>query len=445
MRFRILMLVLTFLHISLPLYSSTKGVSVKECVKIALENHPDIMVSQEKQKKAVANYRIARSRNKLFINAEIKTVERLKEDASSSGTRIPGRDTDLGLFAGPTFAYNLIDPRKSKMEDSARISVDISKMDIIKVRSNIIYSVKKTYYGYLFARESKALRLRLKNKFIIKLKKAKMLFKNGQRPVLDVTKADVDLADATLRYEKAKNYESMMKTELLSSMGILNENIEVSPIEVKELPELRFSLKELYRLAEDNYPEIKISKLKMNMDRMNISVERRAHIPRVDIYGGVGVENTEFITRDKMKDNLKGENWNSSTFLGLKAILSIYSGGGIQAKTDAAIAEYNKSKYVQKKIVVKMRATIRKFLQTMNELEKQIEISKLIIENSKKHLMLAQKSYENGIASHLDIQDAERMVLEAELNHLKARYDYLITLAKLSHVVGLKEEYLCKK
>ncbi|MDY6970485.1 MAG: TolC family protein, partial [Spirochaetota bacterium] len=279
----------------------------------------------------------------------------------------------------------------------------------------------------------------------IKLKKIQTLFKNGQRPVLDVTKADVNLADATLKYEKAKNFENMMKGELLSSIGILDENIEISPIDIKELPILRFSLNELYRLAEENSPLIKISKLKMEMDRVNISVERRAHIPRVDIAGGVGIENDEFLTRNKMEDNFKGGNWDSSTYIGMRAILSIYSGGGIQAKTDAAIADYNKSKYIQKKKINRMRSTISKFFKTMNELGKQIEISMLVIENSKKHLLLAQKSYENGIASHLDIQDAERMVLEAELSYLKARYDYLTTLAQLSHIVGLEEEYLCEK
>ncbi len=74
----------------------------------------------------------------------------------------------------------------------------------------------------------------LVNKFQSKLEKANLLFKRGQRPGLDVSKAEVDLADARLEYEKAKNYENVVKSELLASMGIMDEDIEFSPIKSRQ-------------------------------------------------------------------------------------------------------------------------------------------------------------------------------------------------------------------
>ena len=45
----------------------------------------------------------------------------------------------------------------------------------------------------------------------------------------------------------------------------------------------------------------------------------------------------------------------------------------------------------------------------------------------------------------MDLQDAELSVINAELGFLKAKYDYLLTVAKLANTVGLGEDFICKK
>ena len=72
-------------------------------------------------------------------------------------------------------------------------------------------------------------------------------------------------------------------------------------------------------------------------------------------------------------------------------------------------------------------------------------MSKLVIENAQKRLLLARKSYQNGLGSLLDLQDAELSVINAELGFLQAKYDYLLTVAKLANTVGLGEDFICKK
>jgi len=429
------------------LLSQTRAVSLKECIDIALENHPDIMISMESHKQAAADYRVAKSQNSVLINAEAKTVEILKSDTSMSDSNlnVPGRDTSFGIFAGITATYNLIDPKKSKKEQYARLAVDLAKIDSIRVKNLIVYNVKKFYYGYLFARENELLKQNLVEKFKIKLKKAEILFRNGQRPILDVSKARVDFANSTLEYEKARNYVNLRKTELLGSMGIMDEDIAVSPVTVKALPDLQFSLKELYHLAENYYSEIRIARFKKEMSRIKIVVERAGHDLRVDIMASIGMENRDLQGKDDIGENFQKDKWEPTVHAGLKAKFPIYAGGGISGKVDSAISEYNKYVYYERKILMKTRARIRNYIQLLNEFKKQMEILQLVRENAKKYLMLVQRSWEKGIGSQLDMPDAEMAVSNAEINFLKAKYDYSITLAGLSNVVGLKEENLCKK
>ncbi len=432
------------------LYPEYRKVTLERCIEIAIQNHPEIKISLEAQKKSLAGYKVAKAQNKILVNGEVKTVEYLKADTDPNALNIPGRDTDFGLFAGATATYNIIDPKKSNMEEMARLTVDMSKMKAVKVRESIVFNVKNSYYSYVFSRESKVLREELMEKFRLKLDRAKKLYENGQRPILDVSKAEVDLADAILEYEKAKNAEKLMKTKLLASMGILDEDIEVLPEKVEDLPQLKYSLKELYKLGEYNYPNIKLAKLNKKVSKIRIEVEQSARYPTVDILGALGFENkfdnNEFKSWDKFNNRFfDGDNWEPTVHAGLQARMPIFDRGGIEGKVESAVADYRKSEYQERQILINMRSLIRAYLQAMNELKRQMEISKLIIENAQKHVMLAQKSYENGVTTQLDMQDAEMSVVKARLGLIQSRYDYLKILARLANTVGLKEGDLCKK
>ncbi len=445
---------------SIPLFSELKKISLDECIGIAVQNHPEIKASEEESNIAQANYAMTKSKAAPNINFEIKTVEnsvvdeegRIKKPKNGV-VSVPGEDSMIGLFVGPTFIYNLVDPQRSDAVDSARSAIDLAKMKILKIKGDVVLNVKKNYYGYLFARENRAKREQLVDKFQSKLEKAGLLFKSGQRPILDVSKAEVDLADARLEYERAKNYENVVKSELLASMGIMDEDIDFSPVKSGKFPELRFDLKKLYRLAEGNNPEIKVSQMTKDINQINISMVRSAHYPTVDFLGAVGIQNTNILygwdnpyrDREIYQEKMKWENWNKTINLGISAKLNLWSGGAIDSKVDSKIAEFNRSKYIEREILINVRTLIRNYYQTINEYKRQIDLALLVMDNSQKHLKLAQKSYNNGLSTQLELQDAEMTFLKSELGFIKAGYDYLIILARLSNAVGLGEEYLCKK
>jgi outer membrane protein TolC len=123
----------------------------------------------------------------------------------------------------------------------------------------------------------------------------------------------------------------------------------------------------------------------------------------------------------------------------------LYSGGAIPSKIDAAKAEYNKSFFAEQKVLLTAKALIRNYTQVLAELRNQIDLSRLMRENAQKHLSLAQRSYDAGLGSQLDLKDAETAVINADVYFVRARYDYLMILAKLSNTVGLEEDYICER
>jgi outer membrane protein TolC len=68
-----------------------------------------------------------------------------------------------------------------------------------------------------------------------------------------------------------------------------------------------------------------------------------------------------------------------------------------------------------------------------------------MLENAEKHILLAKKTYESGAGTQLDLHDANVSLINAKIGYLKTKYDYLMTIARLSSIVGLGEDSLCKK
>ena len=256
--------------------------------------------------------------------------------------------------------------------------------------------------------------------------------------------AEVGLADARLQYEMAKNNERKMRMNLFHAMGIEDtEDLDIIPEDIIKIPEITVTLDDLYSLSQIYSPVIRIMVLEKRLARMKISVETAAHYPRVDVQAGMGYELDRMHGAASFDEHFLGENWTPAVYGLFSITIPIYSGGRISAKVDSAESDYNRINYKEKEVLVQTKNRIRDSYRSLEEIRKQMEISELIISNAERHLLLAQKSYDNGGGSLLELQDAELSVIRAKMGYLEARYNYLMTLAILSNIIGIGEESIC--
>lgn len=443
---RIITAIIFILYETLVL-AKPRVVTVDECVDIALQNHPDYFIAIEDQKKNLSDYKAVIAQKSLIINGEITTVENDKDtDTTTKGVKIPGKDTNIGLFAGISVNYNIFDARTDSKEDISRTNIDMSKIRSYKTKLEIIFEVKSAYYGYLMARNILIIREEIYRKNQKKLALSRQLFEGGSRPILDVSKAEVDLADAQLQYEMARNYERKMKMNLFHAMGLEDSGeIELEPVDIDVIPDVTVSLDELYKISQVYSPAIRLAALEKKLAGLRITAEEAAHYPRIDMKFGFGYELERIRGAANAGDNFNPDNW-SPTFYGLFSVtIPIYSGGAISASVDSAENEYNKSNYKAKEVLIQTKNQIRDNYRSLDDIKKQMDISELILKNAERHLLLAQKSYDNGGGSPLELQDAELTVIRAKIGYIEAKYNYLITLARLSQIIGIGEESICGK
>lgn len=438
-------LLVSALFCCMAISANERPVTLNQCIQLAMQHHPDMKISVEDRKIAMYNYQLIKSQNTIIVNGEVKTVEFLKPTAASStGFSVPGVDSDIGLFAGMTAVYSIYDPKRKDAEASSREMIDLSKIQQEKSKNDLVYNVKKNYFEYRMAVENLKIAEQTLEKYKQKLKLADVLFKTGQRPILDLSRAEVGVAQAEFELGKAKNYERLIKVQLLKAIGVMDTKIDINPVKIEKLPLLRYSVEELSKLAELYYPEIQIIRAQKRISKIKIDIEDSANYPKVDIIMALGYDNKNLQPVDTFYENFYRSNWNPSFYGTARAYFPIYTGGAISSRVNTSISEYNKMLYRERDLVQGVEILISSAVKGLEELTAQITMAELIYQNSQKHLILSQKSYENGIGTLLDLQDAELNVISSQKSYENTIYLYLMTMANISRIVGLPEELICK-
>ncbi|TFH41342.1 MAG: TolC family protein, partial [Chrysiogenales bacterium] len=244
-----------------------KELTLNECITIALINNPSILVAGEDMKKSLAEYRVARAQRLPFISFDAKSQQYPKTTditalyypfpqnflvsqymADQARSDNPLSDYyNLGISFGITAGISLYNEKKSRMQKTAKTAITMTKLNSRKTIADTILSVKQAYYSYTMAREYVVMREELLKSNEDRLKITRILYKNAQRPILDLSKAEYEFGDSQLELEKARNKERAARVELFRVMGVKDPGEEVVLKEYDLPGELRYSLEELNR------------------------------------------------------------------------------------------------------------------------------------------------------------------------------------------------------
>jgi multidrug efflux system outer membrane protein len=170
-------------------------------------------------------------------------------------------------------------------------------------------------------------------------------------------------------------------------------------------------------------PDIRAAEQRLRATQANIAAARAAFFPRISLTAGAGLASTEL--GDLFQSN--SGTWIFSPQL----VLPIFDGGRNKAnltlaevRTDIAIASYEKT------IQIAFRE-VADALSARASLSDEIAAQEAVRASQAARLELAQARYKNGIASYLDVLDAERELFAAEQQLLQTK------LLKITNAVDL--------
>jgi outer membrane protein len=438
-------LILIIVAASLPLMGKTRTATLDECVRIALQNHPDLFTAEEDFKNSVFRYKIAKAGSGIQVSGSLSTYETEKDDYSGD-YRIPGKDTNIGLFAGITASYVLYDPQRFYREETAKLNIDLQKLKEQMVKNRIISNVNSAYFDYLIAKKNVLLNQKIYEQDSLSLKQAEIQYKSGTISIIDFNRSNIKAEESKLNVEKARNEENSARINLFTSMGIKgSEELHIVQIEPEKLPAIRYKLKELYSLALIFNLNIREAQIGKELARLNIISKNGLSKPKVSFSFQLGYLNQYLQNIDQMSENFNNENWTPAVAGAITASFPIYTGGGIAAQVDSANSGYNKAQYNERNVIRQVNNKILASFGNIRDLYKQAEMSRQLIDLSHKQYRMIKTNYESGLASQAELFRQEVEVLNSETKYMLNIYNYIKQIKSLSEIVGVTGDYLWQK
>ncbi|WP_066259428.1 efflux transporter outer membrane subunit [Hydrogenophaga flava] len=369
---------------------------LRELVALALKNNRDLRVATLNIEQVRAQYQVRRA-------DQVPTV-----NASVAGNRQPTASGDISstYTAGLAMASWELDffGRVASLKDAALAQFLASEEAQRAVQTSLVASVAS---GWLSLQTDEAL-LALTQRTLAtredSLRLTKLRFDNGAASALDLRQAEslTAAARATLAQQRRTIAQDLNALTLLVGQevpaNLLPGAGDVAPFQpVPEgLPSELLTRRADIRQAEQQ----------MVAANANIGAARAAFFPRISLTAGIGTVSTE------LSGLFKDGSWGFS--LAPQALLPIFDMGRNQANLDSAkaardiaIAQYEKAIQTAFREVADAlagRATLGEQL-AAQEAQAQAETDRF---------RLAELRYRNGVASYLDVLDAQRSLFATQ-------------------------------
>jgi len=406
--------------------SAGQPLSLEECIALALKYHPSLSAGQatvEAQKakveQALAIY---------YPQIDFKTTYNTAT-ANYSSMRTPSYNWNFSdiYSMGPSLNQLIYDfGRTSNSVKINRENAAASEQDLQTARQNVILNVKGTYYGVL---QSLAL-IKVPEETLTqnqqRLIQAEGFYQAGTRSKIDVTKAEVDLANVQLALIRAKNSYQVARTNLNNAMG-LREGLRFAVVETIDFNPIPVTLEEILQSAYTRRPEMLQIKAKQRSQEAAVELARSGYYPTLS----GNVSNTW--RTDEVPNELV---WDWS--VGAALTIPIFSGFSTQSQIVEAKAQLRNLTAQEESLRQNIRLEAEQAYLSLKEAIDRISVTEKSVVQAKENYDLASGRYQVGVGQPLEINDAEVLLANARANHINALYDYKVAEARIAKAMGLK-------
>ncbi len=305
-----------------------------------------------------------------------------------------------------------------------RENVTASTYDLQTASQNVILNVKQTYYGVLQALALIKVAEETLTQNQKRLTQAQGFYRAGTRSKIDVTKAEVDLANVQLALIRAKNNFRVARAALNNAMG-LRENLNFAVDETVDFQPRTLSLAEILDSAYEQRPEILQLKARQRGQEAALDQARAGYYPSLS--GNV----SNLWRSDQVPDDLT---WDLS--VGATLTIPIFSGFATTGQVAETKALRRNLQAQEEALRQDIRLEAEQAFLGLTEAQERISVTLQSMEQARENYDLASRRYAVGIGQSLEINDAEVLLANARASHINALYDYKVAEARIEKAMG---------
>jgi outer membrane protein TolC len=398
------------------------------------EGNANMQIAGEAVKQAQARASQARAALLPGLDAAIAESNQTR-NLAALGVRvtlpIPG-------FSFPTFVgpYNVFDARLSGTQNVFDFSsirrYQASKSGVKAARSSetgtadqVAAQVAKAYVAALRAQadlETAQANVDLAQAL---LKQAQDLKTAGTGTGIEVTRARVQLSNDGQRLLVATDARRRAYLQLLRAIGLrLDTRVELVD-KLRYVPTDRITLEEAKTQALKSRADLAAQQEREDNARLSGSAVKLERLPSVAAFGDYGASGSGPLS-----------NVPTRTY-GLSLRVPIFDGGRRDARRAEAESQYRQERVRTGDLRDQVELDVRLALDTLGSAEQQVKVSEEGLSLAENELAQARRRFDAGVASGLEVTDAQTRLARARDNHVEALFNYNQARIDLGQAMGI--------
>jgi outer membrane protein TolC len=414
--------------------------SLDDAITLARSSNKEIKVSALEVEKSKQQRVISRSLFLPTVNAQAAANHYFQLPAffgfgeGSEKGKVPyGRfGGDDQLAASVVAVQPLYNPQAYPTLRRARLQQGEQEANPGTTQLVVLAAVKQTYLTILVLNE----RIRLQQESITRNKRvlqdARSLFAQGKALRVDTLRAFTSVKNLepiltqllfavetqTLHLKTYIGFDSLQDISLTDSLTVPAP--ESIPDEIT-----------IYNTARQNNPEYKALSLREDIGKESVKITSSSRKPVVSAVAQYQVQS------QTNQFNYGQAYYPTSSYVGLQLTVPLFAGFGNQARTRQAAFSQEQATLVRRHAEEQLHAIVHEDVAKSQESVERLKNTALVRETAQVSYTIIQYRYKNGIASRLELTDAELALSTSQANYLEAVYDYLSARIELDKLMGV--------
>jgi HAE1 family hydrophobic/amphiphilic exporter-1 len=309
---------------------------------------------------------------------------------------------------------------------AAKIGIATADDQLRLYQQAALRDVTAAFYDVLLAKElNQTARQNLDQKKRFQ-EEAQKKFTAGVATDYDVLAARVDVENARPAVIRTENQIIITLVRLRFLLGLERKAIDVQGSLERGIggyPEFDGALKSAF----ENRPELANLKHRLGIAEELVQIAKTGNLPKINLQAGYGWQELDFST-----SRADGPTWTAGLYLTFPFFDGLRTQGKVtQAKSEVATLKIEEAKLLD--------AIVFQTREAVNGVIEAAEIVKALsgtVEQAERLLLMAEKGFEYGVKTRLDVDDAQLSVVQARGNLSRSKRDYLVALTNLEWVMG---------
>ena len=418
----------------------TITVSLPKALEIALSESPTIKVANKEVQRV--NYSKKERLGGLFPSVSLsgayqRAIKKQKMFFSFPGMPANPDGIEVGqdntFTGGISASLPIISPTLWATINMSELELELAEESARSSKISLYNQVTKAYYGILLTQDSYNV---IKRSYENSNENARIIynkFKQGTVSEFEWIRADVQARNILTSVVSAENAVNLSKLQLMILMGIdMNTEIKVEG-----------KLADFESVMYSEVLNIDASKLDKNSDLKQFEIQMKQlaqteKIHKSSLLPTLGASlNYQYMSYANDSNTFNADQyWFPTSTLGLQLTIPLFQGGAKHYKSKQLKIQREELDLQQENLKRSLQLQTISQMNNIKNALKKIESNKESLRQAEKGLSISQKMYEVGMATFLDLNNADLNYRNAGLAYNQSIYDFLSSKADLEKLLG---------